>query len=151
MRRGLRVLLIAEDAAGAETLRMLAGGVHEVVAVVTRGVGAAAAGATVAGVASRLGYPIWPPRRTQDEEFAQEVRRQRIDLLLNVHGFYVLPSAVVEAPLIGSFNLHPGPLPRYAGLNSPSWAIYHGEHTHGVTLHWMDAGIDTGAVAYADN
>jgi methionyl-tRNA formyltransferase len=33
-------------------------------------------------------------------------------------------------------------------LNAPSWAIYHGERHHGVTIHWMDPGIDTGAIAY---
>jgi UDP-4-amino-4-deoxy-L-arabinose formyltransferase/UDP-glucuronic acid dehydrogenase (UDP-4-keto-hexauronic acid decarboxylating) len=55
---------------------------------------------------------------------------------------------VVAAPRIGSFNLHPGPLPQYAGLNAPSWAIYNGERRHAVTVHWMEAGIDTGAIAF---
>jgi methionyl-tRNA formyltransferase len=149
VRRGLRILLIAEEAAGVQALRMLAGTVHEVVAVMTRDSGLAPAGATVAGIASRLGYQLWPARRTQESDFAEVVRQQRIDVLLNVHGRYVLPPALVAAPTIGSFNLHPGPLPRYAGLNAPSWAIYSGEQTHAVTLHWMDQGIDTGPVAYA--
>ena len=149
MRRGLRILLIADEAAGVQALRMLAGTVHEVVGVMTRGGGSMPAGATVAGVASRLGYQLWPGRRTGESEFAEFVRQQKVDILLNVHGPYVLPPSVVAAPTIGSFNLHPGPLPRYAGLNAPSWAIYNGEQTHGVTLHWMDEGIDTGPVAYA--
>ena len=71
-----------------------------------------------------------------------------MDLLLNVHALSVLPAELVAAPRIGSFNLHPGPLPGYAGLNAPSWAIYHGEKTHAVTVHWMDGGIDTGPIAY---
>ncbi|MGD9529672.1 MAG: methionyl-tRNA formyltransferase, partial [Pseudonocardia sp.] len=49
---------------------------------------------------------------------------------------------------VGCYNLHPGPLPGYAGLHAPNWALYHGETTHAVTLHWMAPGIDTGAVAY---
>lgn len=49
---------------------------------------------------------------------------------------------------MGSFNLHPGPLPRYAGLNVRSWAIYQDEQTHGVTLHWMEARVDTGPIAF---
>jgi methionyl-tRNA formyltransferase len=148
-RARLRILLIAEEAAGVQTLRMLAGSVHAVVAVITRGVGTAAVGATVAGVASRLGYPLWPVRRTQESGFADVIVGERVDLLLNVHAPYRLPAEVVAAPLIGSFSLHPGPLPRYAGLNAPSWAIYQGERTHGVTLHWMDQGINTGPIAYA--
>jgi methionyl-tRNA formyltransferase len=149
MRRGLRVLLIADDAAGVQTLRMLAGTVHEVVAVVTRGLEMAGVGATVAGVASRLGYPLWPAGSMLEPDFADLIRQQRVDLLLNVHARYVFQSNVLTAPTIGSFNLHPGPLPQYAGLNAPSWAIYHGETRHGVTLHWMDQGIDTGAIAYS--
>lgn len=148
MARRLRVLLIAEEAAGVQTLRMLAGSAHQVVAVMTRGVGGLAVGATVAGVASRLGYRLWPARQAKESRFADTIRREDVDLLLNVHAMYVLPPDVVAAPRIGSFNLHPGPLPRYAGLNAPSWAIYHGEQSHAVTVHWMDGGIDTGALAY---
>jgi methionyl-tRNA formyltransferase len=148
MARRLRVLLIADEAAGVQTLRMLAGSPHEVVAVMTRGVGGMTVGATVAGVASRLGYRLWPARQVKEAGFADTIRREEVDLLLNVHALYVLPAEVVAAPRIGSFNLHPGPLPRYAGLNAPSWAIYHGERTHGTTVHWMDGGIDTGPIAY---
>jgi UDP-4-amino-4-deoxy-L-arabinose formyltransferase/UDP-glucuronic acid dehydrogenase (UDP-4-keto-hexauronic acid decarboxylating) len=148
MARRLRILLVAEEAAGVQTLRMLAGSPHEVVAVMTRGVGGRAVGATVAGVASRLGYRLWPARQVKESGFADTIRREQVDLLLNVHALYVLPAEVVAAPRIGSFNLHPGPLPRYAGLNTPSWAIYHGEQSHGVTVHWMDGGIDTGPIAY---
>ena len=147
--RRLRILLIAEEAAGVQSLRMLAGSTHEVVAVMTRGAGMGAIGATVAGVASRLGYRLWPAQRSRESEFADVIRQEKVDLLLNVHSLYILPEEVIAAPLIGSFNLHSGPLPRYAGLNAPSWAIYHGERTHGVTVHWMDQGIDTGPIAFA--
>lgn len=131
-----------------QTLRMLAGSPHEVVAVMTRGIGGIAVGATVAGVASRLGYRLWPARQVKEDGFADTVQREEVDVLLNVHALYKLPAEVVVAPRIGSFNLHPGPLPRYAGLNAPSWAIYHGEQNHAVTVHWMDGGIDTGPIVY---
>jgi UDP-4-amino-4-deoxy-L-arabinose formyltransferase/UDP-glucuronic acid dehydrogenase (UDP-4-keto-hexauronic acid decarboxylating) len=144
----LRILLIAEEAAGVQALRMLARSPHEVVAVMTRGLGGLSVRATVAGVASQLGYRLWPAEQAKENGFAQTVRREGVDLLLNVHSLYVLPAAVVAAPRIGSFNLHPGPLPRYAGLNAPSWAIYHGERSHAVTVHWIDDGIDTGPIAY---
>ena len=146
MARRLRVLVIAEEAAGMQTVRLLADSPHEVVAVLTRGVGSE--GATVAGVASRIGYPVWPARQVREPGFAETIRQEGVDLLLNVHSLFVLPADAVAAPRIGSFNLHPGPLPCYAGLNVPSWAIYHGQQTHAVTLHWMDGGIDTGPIAY---
>jgi methionyl-tRNA formyltransferase len=148
MARRLRVLLIGEEAAAVQTVRMLAGSPHHVVAVMTRGAAGPSGGATVGSVAAGLGYPVWPAQQVKDRSFGEIVRREQVDLLLNVHALHVLPAEVVAAPRIGSFNLHPGPLPRYAGLNAPSWAIYNGEQHHAVTVHWMDGGIDTGSLAY---
>jgi UDP-4-amino-4-deoxy-L-arabinose formyltransferase/UDP-glucuronic acid dehydrogenase (UDP-4-keto-hexauronic acid decarboxylating) len=83
-------------------------------------------------------------------ELAERLRSADVDVLVNVHSLYLIHPAVLAAPSIGSFNLHPGPLPEYAGLNVPSWTIYRGESWHGVTLHWMDEGIDTGPIAWQE-
>ena len=144
----LKILLLAEEAAGVQTLRLLAESGHQVVAVMTASGSSMGSGATVSAVASRLGIPVWTPRHLKEKALDQRLLREGVDLLLNVHALHVLPAELVAAPRIGSFNLHPGPLPAYAGLNAPSWAIYHGERVHAVTVHWMDSGIDTGAIAY---
>jgi methionyl-tRNA formyltransferase len=145
--RTVNVLLVAEEAAGIQVLRQVAGSGHRLVAVMTapqtRG-----GGATVAGVADGLGLEVRPSELVRDPELADWIRSEGVDLLLNVHSLFVAHGDVVGAPAIGSFNLHPGPLPAYAGLNAPSWAIYHREPRHAVTVHWMEPGIDTGAIAY---
>jgi len=41
-------------------------------------------------------------------------------------------------------NFHDGPLPRYAGLNTPAWAIINGETQHGVSWHMIEGGVDEG-------
>ena len=69
------------------------------------------------------------------------------DLLLNVHSLHRLGAAWLDWPRIGAFNLHPGPLPECAGLNAPSWSIWHGAAEHGATIHWMAETIDTGDLA----
>jgi methionyl-tRNA formyltransferase len=144
----MNVLLVAEESAGIQTLRMLTQSEHEVVGVMTtcptRG-----GGATVASAASALEIPVLPSERVREPSFADWIRAHDIDLLFNVHSLFVIDADVIRAPRIGAFNLHPGPLPEYAGLNAPSWAIYFGETRHAVTLHWMDAEIDTGAIAYS--
>jgi UDP-4-amino-4-deoxy-L-arabinose formyltransferase/UDP-glucuronic acid dehydrogenase (UDP-4-keto-hexauronic acid decarboxylating) len=143
----VNVLLVAEESAGIQTLRMLARTEHRIAGVLTapptRG-----GGATVASVAETLGVPVLESKRVKDPALADWMREREIDLLLNVHSLYLIHGDVVAAPRIGAFNLHPGPLPRMAGLNCPSWAIYEGEPRHAVTLHWMEAGIDTGDIAY---
>jgi methionyl-tRNA formyltransferase len=143
----MRVLLVAEESAGIQALRALERSSHEIAAVMTapptRG-----GGATVGSVAEQLGVRLLPSERVRDAATADWIRDERVDLLVNVHSLYLIHADVVAAPRIGSFNLHPGPLPEYAGLNAPSWAIYNGEARHGVTVHWMEPGVDTGAIAY---
>ena len=143
----MNVLLVGEESAGIQVLRLVAEAGHRLVGVLTaprtRG-----GGATVAGVAEQLGLLVLPSERVRDPELASWIRRNEVDVLLNVHSLFVIHADVVAAPAIGSFNLHPGPLPEYAGLNVPSWSIYHGERIHGVTLHWMEPTIDTGPIAY---
>lgn len=145
----LRVLLVGEEAAAAEAFHLVRCAGHHLVAVLTGGRSTTPGGGTgLAGLASAAGVPLWSPDLVRRAAFADQVRGAGVDLLLNVHSLRRVAEPVVQAPRIGSFNLHPGPLPEYAGLNAPSWAIYHGEVSHAVTLHWMAAGIDTGAVAY---
>jgi len=43
-------------------------------------------------------------------------------------------------------NLHNGPLPKYRGVNPVNWALKNNEKTHGVTLHYIDQGIDSGDI-----
>ena len=146
----MRILLSAEESAGIQALRAASQSDHEIVAVLTTppGDNGGRLGATVEGVAAHLGHPVWPAKQVKDPAFAEIVHREAVDLILNVHSLYVVHSAVLSAARIGGFNLHPGPLPRYAGMNAPSWAILNGEPRHGVTLHWMASGIDTGPIAY---
>jgi len=144
----LNVLLVGEESAGMQTLKLLASSDHNLVGVMASPTRKSPGGMTVWQLAEKMGCRAWPAELVKDPKFADVIRVEKVDLLLNVHSLFVIKGEIVEAPRFGSFNLHPGPLPRYAGLNAPSWAIYHDEKAHGVTLHKMLAGIDTGPIAY---
>jgi methionyl-tRNA formyltransferase len=135
----VRIVLVGEETAGVQALRLVAERGHEVVA---------AMGSTIAGTAEGMGVPVWEAEEVREPALAARIRAAGADILLNVHALFVIHPDVLAAPRVGAFNLHPGPLPRFAGLNAPSWAIYLGEQTHGVTLHWMGAEIDAGDIAY---
>jgi methionyl-tRNA formyltransferase len=147
------VVLVAEESAGVQVLEALrtAPETPDIVAVFTTTESRGTRHSLVAAAAARLGLDVRSASQLQSGAFADSIHDLDVHLLLNIHSLFVLGSDVVQAPRIGSFNLHPGPLPEYAGLNAPSWAIYEGRTKHSVTLHWMDPGIDTGPVAYSDS
>jgi methionyl-tRNA formyltransferase len=147
----LKVVLVGEESAGIQTLKLVERKGHEVVAVITSAAAAVANRSTsLHDVATKLGYRIWAPHLVKDAGFANTIRVEATDILLNVHSLNIIHDRVLTAPTIGCFNLHPGPLPRYAGLNAVSWAIYRGETQHGVTIHRMGAVVDAGTIAYQE-
>jgi methionyl-tRNA formyltransferase len=144
----MNVLLIGEESAGIQILREVQRSGHRVIAVMASPVRTAPSGALLWEAARKQGLPTWPASLVKDAALAEKIRAEEVDIILNVHSLYVVHPAVLGAPRIGAFNLHPGPLPRYAGLNAVSWAIYRGEESHGVTVHRMAPEIDAGPIAY---
>ena len=138
--RALTVLLAAEEAAGTRVLDLVAKSPHRLTGVCT-------SSPAVEALSAEAGVPVHDAARVTDEGFAEQAG---VDLLLNVHSLHIVHPAVLAAPRLGAFNLHPGPLPEYAGLSVPSWAIYNGERSHGVTVHRMEADVDAGDVAFAE-
>lgn len=146
--RKLNVVLIAEESAGIQVLRALVQSEHRVVAVMTSLPQTDSHASRVWGAAAKLGVETWPAKLVKDPSLASRLTALGVDLILNVHSLYVIPEEVLRAASIGTFNLHPGPLPRYAGLNVVSWAIYRGEAQHGVTVHKIEPEIDAGPIVF---
>ena len=146
----MNVLLIGEQAAGIRVLQSLAESGARMVAVMSSPPGRDGPGLSLSSQASKLGYPTWPAELVKDSNFAARVRDAGVDMILNVHSLFLIRKEILEAPRLGSFNLHPGPLPRYAGLNPVCWAIYRGEEKHGVTLHKLVPDIDAGPIVYQE-
>jgi len=149
----MRILLVGEESAGMQLLKELApmthpDGPHEIVGVLASPELGAAKAPSVWRLAETMGLRTWPAALVKDADFASTLAAEEIDVLLNVHSLHVIHEAVLATARLGAFNLHPGPLPQYAGLNAPSWAIYNDETSHAVTLHKMVAGVDRGPVVY---
>ncbi len=79
-------------------------------------------------------------------EFLAQLRGLAPELIFSINNFQLIREALIATPSRGIINFHNAPLPRYAGSNAPTWAIFHGETTHGVTWHYVDAGIDSGDI-----
>jgi methionyl-tRNA formyltransferase len=83
---------------------------------------------------------------THKQAIAPLVRAYAPDLTL-CWGFpWKIPLDALEAPPLGSVNLHPGLLPRHRGPVPMAWALRAGDPHIGVTWHRMDAELDTGPI-----
>lgn len=78
------------------------------------------------GLASRLGAPV--------------------DWIFSVANLEMLPANLLALATKGAINFHDGPLPRYAGLNAPAWALLNGETRHGISWHLIEGGVDEGRI-----
>ncbi len=67
--------------------------------------------------------------------------------LLCVFGTSLIRGDLLREGRLGIANLHGGLSPEYRGADCTFWALYNGEPEKvGCTLHWIDAGIDTGGL-----
>ena len=67
------------------------------------------------------------------------------DFIISAQYDRILSSKVLKLPRLGSFNFHFSKLPKNRGCYPIPWAIIKGEDA-GVTIHWINKGIDTGEI-----
>ena len=74
-----------------------------------------------------------------------ELARELKPDLICVFGTSLIRGALLQQGRLGIINLHGGLSPDYRGADCTFWALYNGEPEKvGCTLHYIDAGIDTG-------
>ncbi len=93
-----------------------------------------------------LGRRIGPEGGGARAGLAARLAGDAADWLLSVANLDLLPANVLALPRLGAVNFHDGPLPAYAGLNAPLWAILNGETRHGITWHLIGQGVDDGDI-----
>jgi methionyl-tRNA formyltransferase len=102
--------------------------------------------ARLARFCERQGIPTLPIRDPGEREVVERVQEFEPDIIFNINSFSILREPLLSLPPEGIMNFHNGPLPRYRGLNIPSWVIINGESVHGVTWHFVEAAVDAGDI-----
>lgn len=95
-------------------------------------------------LALEKGLDIYQPDRVRDESFLELFRSIRPDAVVVAAFGQILPKEILERPPLGCINIHPSLLPRYRGPAPMNWTLIRGEQTTGVTIMFMDEGVDTG-------
>ncbi|MEY8829327.1 MupA/Atu3671 family FMN-dependent luciferase-like monooxygenase [Sedimentitalea sp. XS_ASV28] len=108
---------------------------HGIAAVVTRN-------PDIRSWAEAAGLRVEAPGK----DLEQRLAGVSCDWLLSIANLSLVPDGVLALAGKGAVNFHDGPLPAYAGLNVPVWAILNGETSHAITWHHITQGIDEGNI-----
>ena len=86
--------------------------------------------------------PIINPK----SDYSGFLEQRPFDFLFSITHLATIPERVLALPIRAAINFHDGPLPHYAGLNTPAWALMNGETEYGITWHKMNVRLDQGDI-----
>lgn len=84
--------------------------------------------------------------RINTPQIIEKIRSINPAIIFCIGGTQIIPGEILKIPKLGSLNIHPAFLPKYRGRYSIPHAIFNGEKYIGITVHWMDEGIDSGPI-----
>ena len=141
----MRIILIGQAAFADKVLTGLRERSHEILGVYCP----ADAGGRVDPVKAQalaLNIPVRQHASLKGPHVQQEFAELRADLGVLAYVTQIVPRSVFEIPRLGSICFHPSLLPRYRGGSAINWQIIKGETETGVSVFWVDPGIDTGPI-----
>jgi methionyl-tRNA formyltransferase len=147
----MRTVFIGAGEIGVPTLQALLKSEHEVVGVVTQpdkpvGRSQSIEPPPIKKALSGTKIPVLQPPRIKERQAIEEIRALKPDVIVVMAYGQILPRDVLEIPKITCLNLHASLLPRWRGAAPIQAAIAAGDGETGITVMYMDEGLDTGDV-----
>ncbi|NRP15026.1 methionyl-tRNA formyltransferase [Marinobacterium sp. xm-a-152] len=100
--------------------------------------------------AEQHGLPYRLMISSDDPGLVEWVTDLKPDIIVVFSMSQLLKEKIFSIPKYGAVNLHPAILPDYRGPNPDFWQYYYMEMHPGVTVHYIDAGEDTGDIIYQE-
>ncbi|WP_419742883.1 methionyl-tRNA formyltransferase [Paraclostridium dentum] len=97
-------------------------------------------------VAYKFNLNLYEEKNINDQNFLNKIKSLNLDLIVCVNFDQILKKDIINLPTIGCINTHASLLPKYRGRAPLNWAMINGEQYSGVTVHFIDEGIDTGDI-----
>ena len=82
------------------------------------------------------------PKKIKDAK--EEIKKLNPDIIITCAYGQIIPEDILNIPEYGSINVHASLLPKYRGGAPIQYAILNGESKTGITIMYMDKGMDTG-------
>lgn len=80
------------------------------------------------------------------KEFINKVQSYECDIFISLSFNQIFKTELINIPKHKTINVHCGKLPFYRGRNILNWALINDEKEFGITVHYIDEGIDTGDI-----
>lgn len=97
-------------------------------------------------LANRYDIPVELSNNINSQEFIDAVKKYQADLFVSMSFNQIFRSEIMNLPKHKTINCHAGKLPFYRGRNILNWALINDEQEFGITVHYIDSGIDTGDI-----
>jgi phosphoribosylglycinamide formyltransferase-1 len=88
----------------------------------------------------------FPSKEAMDKAILEQCQTWNADYLILAGYMRLLSPFIVHAYPSRIINIHPSLLPKYKGLHAIEQAIAHHEKEYGITIHYVDEGMDTGEI-----
>lgn len=95
-------------------------------------------------VAVEHNVPIFQPKKIREDY--ETIKEVNPDIIITCAYGQILPKEVLDIPPLGCLNIHASLLPKYRGASPMQAALLNGDDKTGVTLMYMDEGMDTGDI-----
>jgi len=100
-----------------------------------------------AGVEAFLFKPKdYASREAYEQEILQKLREKQVDLVVLAGYMRIITPVLVDAFEGRMVNIHPSMLPSFTGINAIGQALQYGVKVTGVTVHYVDGGLDSGPI-----
>ena len=103
-------------------------------------------GEPVKEAAERSKIPIFRPSLMKNPEVYDAYVELKPELAILAFVTDIIPESLIKIPTVGTICYHPSLLPRHRGASAINWAIIMGDTRTGLTIFWVDRGIDTGPI-----
>ena len=151
----MRIAFLGTPDFAVPALAELASAGHDIAAVYAqppapRGRGQAVRPSPVQAFAETLGLHVRTPPSMRDPGAIAAFQALDLDAAVVVAYGQILPAAVLDAPRLGSFNLHASLLPRWRGAAPIQRAVMAGDSVTGVQVMRMTPGLDEGPILLSE-
>jgi methionyl-tRNA formyltransferase len=148
----MRIVFIGTGQIGVPALRSLLRSTdHKLVGLLTQPDKAAGRSQILTAPATKTALegtsiPILQPNRIKSQEAVEKIRTWGPDVIVVIAYGQILPREVLELSRVACLNLHASLLPRHRGATPIQAAIVAGDCESGITVIYMDEGLDTGDI-----